>query len=551
MRRSVRTTELALSGRRGSQSASSLQLVLDYGGVENPPVQNPQRVSGRQSSVKTKTESEAVWIAVWFPDIALDVLDWHALYPEKNDGPRVVFEQQRGVSRVVAVCERAFEAGISSGMDLLSAQALCDDLQVHERRQQREQEYLAAMAGRLLCFTPMVSIEAPDALLLEVRDSLKLFNGLTNLKRLLKSSLHQAATTKNEPRLMLATTSTPEASLMLARAGQVIDAQDEPVKSLLASLPVCLLPLQTISDDSARMQQQLMDVGIDSFQDLWRLPVAGLRARFGEKFTALLERIQGKAMDTRQPYRPELFFSQSLDLEMETASLRWIGAACERLLNDLCNWLKTLNALTGQLEFVFLQSDRIVDQLKIGHREGSANLQEWKALLDLYLDRHPLKQVINQVRLNSQHVYPAHLKTPDLFRQASLAGRDDWSTTLAELSVRLGQSSLCFLGSKSDYRPERQVLMSPEMPAESSEHTGSKGLRPCWLLDEPQKLGRLSNGWPAGYQRISGPERIENGWWDEGEIRRDYYVAKDSHERQLWIYRDLDCNHWCLHGLFA
>jgi protein ImuB len=52
-----------------------------------------------------------------------------------------------------------------------------------------------------------------------------------------------------------------------------------------------------------------------------------------------------------------------------------------------------------------------------------------------------------------------------------------------------------------------------------------------------------------------GPERIESGWWDGADIRRDYFVA-DTHEgATAWIYRDhrygVEDGEWFLHGLFA
>ena len=51
-----------------------------------------------------------------------------------------------------------------------------------------------------------------------------------------------------------------------------------------------------------------------------------------------------------------------------------------------------------------------------------------------------------------------------------------------------------------------------------------------------------------------GPERIEAGWWDGGDIRRDYYIAESPRGEMLWIYRDsvvAPDGEWFLHGVFA
>ncbi len=51
---------------------------------------------------------------------------------------------------------------------------------------------------------------------------------------------------------------------------------------------------------------------------------------------------------------------------------------------------------------------------------------------------------------------------------------------------------------------------------------------------------------------LAGPERIESGWWDGGDIRRDYYVAQDPHGSRLWIYRECTgAKPWFLHGIFG
>jgi len=49
-----------------------------------------------------------------------------------------------------------------------------------------------------------------------------------------------------------------------------------------------------------------------------------------------------------------------------------------------------------------------------------------------------------------------------------------------------------------------------------------------------------------------GPERIETGWWDGDDIRRDYYVARNRRGARLWVYQDLrSVANWYLHGIFG
>jgi len=50
----------------------------------------------------------------------------------------------------------------------------------------------------------------------------------------------------------------------------------------------------------------------------------------------------------------------------------------------------------------------------------------------------------------------------------------------------------------------------------------------------------------------AGPERIEAGWWEGAEARRDYFVAANARGETFWIYREhRDPSSWYLHGVFA
>ena len=81
-------------------------------------------------------------------------------------------------------------------------------------------------------------------------------------------------------------------------------------------------------------------------------------------------------------------------------------------------------------------------------------------------------------------------------------------------------------------------------------------------------LGRFASYWPsrgplsvsAGTEvkkfepparLLSGPERIESGWWDGGDATRDYYVAGTEDGARLWVFQDLAEGGWYLQGLWT
>jgi protein ImuB len=70
--------------------------------------------------------------------------------------------------------------------------------------------------------------------------------------------------------------------------------------------------------------------------------------------------------------------------------------------------------------------------------------------------------------------------------------------------------------------------------------------RPGWLLREPEHLSDSS------VRVLAGPERIESGWWDGGDVRRDYFLVETRTGQRGWAYRKVgDDSGLLLQGWFA
>jgi protein ImuB len=131
---------------------------------------------------------------------------------------------------------------------------------------------------------------------------------------------------------------------------------------------------------------------------------------------------------------------------------------------------------------------------------------------------------------------------------------------LERLRARLGQEAVQVLTQRADYRPEcatQALAIDEKLTAFSLSTATIKGARPLWLLPQPQALGEVAGRpcWHGSLSLLSGAERLESGWWDEGEnqatgdVRRDYFVARNPLGQWVWIFRDAQA--WYLHGLFA
>jgi protein ImuB len=152
-------------------------------------------------------------------------------------------------------------------------------------------------------------------------------------------------------------------------------------------------------------------------------------------------------------------------------------------------------------------------------------------------------------------------------RQELAVGRE---RLVERLCARLGPQRVFGIALGNDHRPEYgwgkrdQVAFSET--GKSNPSPFSSGPRPAWLLQRSRRLVNCDDPLPGPLPRereakpqlqgpltfISGPERIEAGWWDGEPVNRDYFVAANPAGETCWIYREhRDPLAWYLHGVFA
>ena len=175
-----------------------------------------------------------------------------------------------------------------------------------------------------------------------------------------------------------------------------------------------------------------------------------------------------------------------------------------------------------------------------------------------------------------------HLRCHDIARSAppneelfptQKSEREGLVRLIERLQARLGPEQVQRLVLVQDHRPEQACIAEPaaatgamtprRAPRATSPpaHAGmpEAGSRPVWLLREPQPLaerGHLPCLDGAPLQLLSGPERIESGWWDGGLAERDYFIAQDADGALVWVFRarlplSAAQQGWYLHGRFG
>lgn len=500
-----------------------------------------------------------LWLAVHLPHYVLESLDLRAATtdgaaPTCGAAPVVVVDVERGGKVVCDRDARAAAAGVVPGMALNSALALEPDLRVVSREPRREQALLDAVATLAQQFTPRVGLEPPDGVLLEVRGSLRLFGGARALCAQLRERLQARGL---EARLAL--TPTPLASLWFARAGEEVALRrPDTLPSRLVSLPL------GVTRWPARMLQALATMGVRVVGDCLRLPRDGFARRFEPRLRLDLDRALGLAPDPRASFAAVERCTLRRDLEPEITDTGRLQYVVEPLLEELCAHLRGRGAAIESLELRLLHREAPATRLRLRFAEPVAVAGRIAALLQERLARTDLPEPVRALRLRSGALIEACEQAGDLFardrRRAAAVPQ-----LVERLRARLGGEAVHGLCLVPEHRPEAAQksgdiqLGSPTSPANAGRGAGKQRgecpavPRPVWLLAVPQPLeGDDPPRYEGPLEIEEGPERIESGWWDGGDVRRDYYVARTPAGVRLWIFRERRAaGGWFLHGVFG
>ncbi|MFM1897098.1 MAG: hypothetical protein RLZZ385_2172 [Pseudomonadota bacterium] len=423
-----------------------------------------------------------------------------------------------------------------------------------EARRQHCLTGLAALGDRV---SAAVSFH-PQALVLEIRSSLKYFGGLQAIHEQLKPLLQAQLKAWGLPdEVQHAAAPTVTGSLLLARArsGLLVHRRDN-LRSALGRLPVSVLQLD---QEPAR---RLHNMGVRHLQDIWRLPTDGLRKRFGSDFVNLLNRALGKAPDPTRNYQPPPAFATAYDLPHEVEDLTRLLPVADELVAQLCDFLRRRDLSTSQLVFSLRHERQDNTEVDISLRRASRDRRHLLLLLETRLTRLELPAPVVGVALAVRQFDAFTGCSEALHGHAATPRSHALGQFLEHLQARLGDSGIKGIHCVAEHCPEYAgleanhddplAILSP--PRNRTHEAAPVNPRPLWLLPQPRPLtirdGRLY------HQRalciLSGPERIETRWWSGTDIRRDYYVAEETGGSLLWIYREKTGEQrWFLHGLFA
>ncbi|MCP5151144.1 MAG: DNA polymerase Y family protein [Ectothiorhodospiraceae bacterium] len=531
-----------MSARRARSLALALPEVARDGSGSVEVVAPARRARHRERPLPAR-----LWLAIELPRLALE-----AHHRRDPTAPPMAVGDGRGRRpRVVAANDQALAAGVEPGMALATASALVPALRMLGRDSAVESAALADLGAWCEQFSSLVSLEPPDVVLVEIGASLRLLGGLGPLRRAVEAGVEGLGLTART-----AVAPTPSSAVLLARAG-IREPVTDPnaLAARLAPVPVeCLgLPADAV--------QMLRAVGADRLADCLRLPRDGLARRVGPAVLALLDRALGRHPDPREPHRAPEVFERALTWPDAISDLERVlhGARC--LLEELAGFLRGRDAGARAVEVLLAHRGLPATRVVLGLTAPSRDPVHLLGLLAARLERVELVHPVEQLGMRVVDLAPLAPTATDLFAAPGGSVRPDggaadgWPRLVERLRARLEARAVHGLAITADHRPERAWRARGDAePARPHPSVPAPPRRPLWLLEIPRPLV-VTAGVPrhrGPLALIEGPERIETGWWDGEDVRRDYYLAGNPRGERFWIYRERDGERgWYLHGVFG
>ncbi|MEM1376486.1 MAG: DNA polymerase Y family protein [Pseudomonadota bacterium] len=500
----------------------------------------------------------------------------------EHDRPLVHAHKSKNAMRIAYLSEAACKLGLRVGQGLADAKAVHPALDVIPSDADADACLLSAIADWCDRYTPLVSLNEPDGLFLDVTGCVHLFGSeqalLSDiLSRLFDQGFAAQAAIASTPGVAWA------ASHYGSRAMTLIEAGAE--ASFLRTFQLSALRLDR------EILVQLNKVGLKTVGDIMDMPRAPLTRRFGRQPLLRLDQALGDLQEALSPRLPAPDFSAERRFAEPIGLVDDIERTLYSLAMSLKPQLEARCAGARALDFSLFRVDGAVMRLAVG---ASRPVRDAETIVKLFQER--IKSVgedfdagygFDLLRLNVGSW--DHFETPQNNLTTDDQAHDprDVEILMDRITARLGRNNVS--GSpvrrplaNESHLPERaEMLVSHDLVSANQGDVDDgykpQTIRPMRLLVPPEPVevvAQVPEGppmrlrWRRALYKIEkseGPERFAGEWWREDVSDgahepppRDYYRVEDADGRRFWIYREglygsrgTASPRWFMHGLFA
>jgi protein ImuB len=495
----------------------------------------------------------------------------------KKSLPCIVVAKQSNALQIFALDDAAAKLGLEIGLPLANARAVCPDIQVFDADTPADAELINHIADWCDRFTPLVALDRPYGLFLDITGCAHLFGGEAALMR---SLCHTLTAQGFVVSAAIAGTSTCARTLSHYTHGRIVADGEE-------ADAVQPLPVFTLGAEDA-ITRGLRRAGLKTIGDVASRARHEITARFGANFTTLLEQALGQSDAPISPRKPLPDYIVEKRFPEPVATDGVISATLSNLARMLVGAMDKQGKGARRLEASFFRTDGAVRSITVetgqAVTKGEVIDRLFRERLDAIADPLDPGFGFDLIRLSACRTEIVVQQQRDL--DANVHDNDEIAALIDRIAARIGPRRVVVHLPVDTHIPERAVQAAAAQNHLAAASTavwparveGEPPLRPLRLFERPELIevglveapDRPPNHftWRRAFHRIvhvEGPERVSMEWWRAQKARptRDYFRIEDEAGQRFWLFRDgmygeitdadgkAVASKWFVHGLFA
>ena len=461
--------------------------------------------------------------------------------------PLALTAMERNALRLASVTPAAAALGLTPGQGLADARAICPGLLTRPLVPDRLDTTRAALLRWAERFSPMVSFDREDVVILDISGVDHLFGGEAEMAARVAEAFGALGLTAR-----VAIADTRGAAWALAQSAPAI-APPQRTRQVLEPLTVAALRIE------AQAVEGLNALGLTTIGEVARLPRGQLARRFGLEVIRRLDQALGAEPEPVSPARARPVFSARMTFAEPIGLTRDVMAGLDHLLERVCAALERAHQGARHLRLTARRVDASDTMAEIRLARPGRDPMRLRDLFERKVGEMQAGFGIDALRLVAVETEP--LKPAQTGRRQAGERLDD---LLSRIGNRIGFEQVTRYLPNESHIPEHAFTTA--VAAWSEAEAFPPGLPRPLVLFDPEPLGpapertpprRFSwRGQAVTTHGASGPERIApEWWWDDPAWRtgpRDYWKVQTGEGPRLWLYRSYyPAPAWWIQGVFA
>ena len=492
--------------------------------------------------------------AICFPELIINRMI--RKQPELGEMPFAFARTERGARVIISANKLSQQKGVRSGMTVADGKAIVPELRLFDYKPEEIQKILSALAEWCIRFSPQVAVDFPDGLLVDAIGCTHLWGGEKNYLADIQQRFDTFGYTIQTA--MADTIGTAWAVSRYGASGTIVPPGKQ--AEFLFNLPAIALRPENLA------LERLEKLGLKTIGSFMNMPRTALLRRFGKGLLTRLGQAMGDEPEILDPVKVVAPYEERLPCLEPIRTAKGIEIGMKMLLEMLCQRLGNESKGLRKCELHCYRIDGQIKKIETGTSRPSRNPVHLFRLFEQEIQKIAPGLGIELFVLTAPIVEPLSVIQDALW---SVSATDEVS--VAELLDRLAGK----VGAKSIHRylpaehhwPEYSVKESAALTESTAIEWRTDLPRPLHLLkvpepievsvpvpDYPPMLFRYK-GLVHNVKKADGPERIEQEWWIEAGLFRDYYCIEDELGARYWLFRAGEYGsgnaRWFVHGFFA